>query len=42
MADKYVYETVDRSFRDLMKQVNSDLEKIPFGGKIMVFGGDFR
>ena len=42
MADKYVYETVDRSFRDIMKQVNSDLEKIPFGGKIMVFGGDFR
>ena len=41
MADKYVYETVDRSFRDLMKQVNSDLEKMPFG-KIMVFGGDFR
>ena len=42
MADKYVYETVDRSFRDIMKQVNSDLEKIPIGGKIMVFGGDFR
>ena len=42
MADKYVYETVDRSFRDIMQQVNSDLEKIPFGGKIMVFGGDFR
>ena len=42
MADKHVYETVDRTFRDIMKQVNPALEKIPFGGKIMVFGGDFR
>ena len=42
MADKHVYETVDRTFRDIMKQVNPALEKIPFGGKIIIFGGDFR
>ena len=28
MADKHVYETVDRTFRDIMKQVNPALEKI--------------
>nr|XP_016475596.1 PREDICTED: ATP-dependent DNA helicase PIF1-like [Nicotiana tabacum] len=31
-----IIETVDRSFRDIM-DVN-----VPFGGKVMVFGGDFR
>ena len=40
--NKYVYETVDRTFRDIMKKVDPDLEKIPFGGKVFVFGGDFR
>ena len=42
MLEKNVYETVDRTFRDIMKIIDSDLENIPFGGKIMVFGGDFR
>ncbi|XP_015167741.1 ATP-dependent DNA helicase RRM3-like [Solanum tuberosum] len=36
MANRHIIETVDRSFRDIM---DSD---IPFGGKVMVFGGDFR
>ncbi|KAG5615400.1 hypothetical protein H5410_015224 [Solanum commersonii] len=36
MAKRHTIETVDRSFRDIM---DSD---IPFGGKVMVFGGDFR
>jgi len=36
MAKRHTSETVDRSFRDIM---DSD---IPFGGKVMVFGGDFR
>ena len=42
MMSKFVYDTVDRSFRDVMKNVNPDLEHIPFGGKIIIFSGDFR
>ncbi|XP_015075314.1 uncharacterized protein LOC107019291 [Solanum pennellii] len=36
MAKRHTIETVDRSFRDIMDK------DVPFGGKIMVFGGDFR
>ncbi|KAH0693612.1 hypothetical protein KY285_020709 [Solanum tuberosum] len=36
MAKRHTIETVDRSFRDIMDK------DAPFGGKIMVFGGDFR
>ncbi|XP_009802186.1 ATP-dependent DNA helicase PIF1-like [Nicotiana sylvestris] len=36
MAKRQTIETVDRSFRDIM-DVNAY-----FGGKVMVFGGDFR
>ncbi|XP_055814572.1 uncharacterized protein LOC129884274 [Solanum dulcamara] len=36
MAKTHTIETVDRSFRDIMDN------SIPFGGKIMAFGGDFR
>jgi ATP-dependent DNA helicase PIF1 len=42
MLDKYVYETVDRTFRDIMKEIDSKAATVPFGGKIMIFGGDFR
>ena len=36
MAHKFAFEAVDRTFRDLTK-----VDK-PFGGIIIVFGGDFR
>ena len=36
MPNKHVAECVDRSLRDIC---SCDL---PFGGKVMVFGGDFR
>ncbi len=36
MMHKFVFEAVDRTFRDIT-QVNK-----PFGGKVFVFGGDFR
>ncbi|KAH0636281.1 hypothetical protein KY285_036028 [Solanum tuberosum] len=36
MAKRQTIETVDRSFRDIMDK------DAPFGGKVMVFGGDFR
>ena len=36
MMDKKAYETVDRTFRDICTR------QLPFGGKIFLFGGDFR
>ena len=36
MMNRYAFEALDRSFRDILK-----VEK-PFGGKVIVFGGDFR
>ncbi|CAF0889946.1 unnamed protein product [Brachionus calyciflorus] len=35
-------EALDRSFRDIMKAVNPQFENIPFGNKVILFGGDFR
>jgi hypothetical protein len=37
MMHRHVFEAVDRTFRDIMKTPDT-----PFGGKVMVFGGDFR
>lgn len=36
MVSKDLVETVDRSFRDILKN------DVPFGGCLIVFGGDFR
>jgi hypothetical protein len=36
MQSKYAVEAIDRAFQDLME------DKRPFGGKIVIFGGDFR
>ena len=36
MMHKYAFEALDRSFRDILKI------DLPFGNKIIVFGGDFR
>ncbi|XP_010480905.1 PREDICTED: uncharacterized protein LOC104759705 [Camelina sativa] len=37
MMSKYWFESLDRSLRDIMNK-----EDKPFGGKVIVFGGDFR
>jgi len=37
MMHKHCFEAVDRTFKDIMQ--NKD---IPFGGKVVVLGGDFR
>ena len=42
MMHRNTFEAMDKSFRDTMEQIGSTLQKVPFGGKIMVFGGDFR
>ena len=41
MTHRYTFEAVDRTLRDLMKAVDQSFEEILFGGKVMVFGGDF-
>jgi len=40
MMHKHCFEAVDRSFRDILKLVNGRNKQIPFGGKVVVFGGD--
>ncbi|XP_078440849.1 uncharacterized protein LOC144710882 [Wolffia australiana] len=42
MMHRHVYETLDRSVRDVMKTIDATLENVPFGGKVVVLGGDFR
>ena len=41
MMNQYAFEAVDRTLRDIMKAVDPNLEGKPFGGKVVVFGGDF-
>ncbi|XP_074293618.1 uncharacterized protein LOC141620716 [Silene latifolia] len=42
MVNRYCFEALDRSLRDIMRtSLEGDPEK-PFGGKVVVFGGDFR
>lgn len=36
MANRYAFEALDRTLRDIMEV------DLPFGGKVMIFGGDFR
>jgi len=42
MMHRHCFEAVDQSFRDVMRDVGKKFKHIPFGGKIVVFGGDFR
>ncbi|KAG2212474.1 hypothetical protein INT45_013811, partial [Circinella minor] len=42
MISRDLIETVNRSVQDIMRVVDPALEHIPFGGKVVVFGGDFR
>ena len=42
MLHKWGYEAVDRTLRDLMGAVDPRFSELPFGGKVIVMGGDFR
>ncbi|XP_057758179.1 uncharacterized protein LOC130977302 [Arachis stenosperma] len=42
MVNKYGIEALDRTMRDILRFNNSRSEEQPFGGKTIVFGGDFR
>ncbi|CAB5127091.1 unnamed protein product [Rhizophagus irregularis] len=41
MTHRYAFEAVDKTLKDLMKAIDPLLEEKPFGGKVIVFGGDF-
>ena len=42
MMHKHCFEALDRSLRDVIGTTNPNEKDMPFGGKVIVFGGDFR
>ena len=42
MIHKYCFEALDRTLRDILRFTNPNSLEQPFGGKIIVLGGDFR
>ncbi|WOG82236.1 hypothetical protein DCAR_0101398 [Daucus carota subsp. sativus] len=42
MTNRFVFEVVDRTFRDIRSKINEESRLLPFGGLTMVLGGDFR
>ncbi|XP_055961830.1 uncharacterized protein LOC126681473 [Mercurialis annua] len=42
MNHRHCFETVDRSMRDILSSSSDDKRDLPFGGKTMLLGGDFR
>ena len=40
MKHKYCFEAFDKILRDIIR--NSNKTGVPFGGKVIVFGGDFK
>ncbi|CAN6556225.1 unnamed protein product [Malus baccata var. baccata] len=42
MNHKRCFETLDRSLRDVLKGSKPGFDHLPFGGKPILFGGDFR
>ncbi|KAK9724272.1 hypothetical protein RND81_05G060200 [Saponaria officinalis] len=42
MMHRYCFEALDRSLRDVMRFSTDGNSDLPFGGKVVVFGGDFR
>ncbi|XP_019193106.1 PREDICTED: uncharacterized protein LOC109187373 [Ipomoea nil] len=42
MMHKHCFEALDRTMRDLLRFVNPLSSSLPFGGKTVVLGGDFR
>jgi len=41
MMHKHVFEAVNRSLQDIMAVINLAFKFLPFGGLVVVFGGDF-
>jgi ATP-dependent DNA helicase PIF1 len=42
MLHRHCFESVDQGCRDVLKIVDKRNNDILFGGKVVVFGGDFR
>ncbi|XP_023764472.2 uncharacterized protein LOC111912981 [Lactuca sativa] len=42
MVHKHAFESLDRTLKDELRCGNSSISNIPFGGKGIVFEGDFR
>jgi hypothetical protein len=42
MADKHAVECADRLCREAMALKDPELENVPFGGKVIIFAGDWR
>ncbi|XP_057746540.1 uncharacterized protein LOC130965797 [Arachis stenosperma] len=42
MTNKLAFEMLDRTLRDIMVSVSDKNKDLPFGGKVVVLGGDFR
>ena len=42
MHSRFVCESVDRSLRDIRKNVDPNLVNLDFGGIVTVLAGDFR
>jgi len=42
MMNKLCFQAFDRTLRDIMRATNEDNADKPFGGKVVVLGGDFR
>ncbi|XP_022015055.1 uncharacterized protein LOC110914573 [Helianthus annuus] len=42
MVHKHAFEALDRTLKDVLSVGDSRNSEIPFGGKVIVFGGDFR
>ncbi len=42
MMHRHVFEAVNRSLQDIMAVINPAFKFLPFGGLVVVFGGDFQ
>jgi hypothetical protein len=42
MMHMHVFDVVNRSLQDIMAVINPAFKFLPFGGLVVVFGGDFR
>ncbi|GJT78412.1 ATP-dependent DNA helicase PIF1-like protein [Tanacetum coccineum] len=42
MMHKHYFEALDRSLRDIIGSTNPKAKEMLFGGKVIIFGGDFR
>lgn len=42
MMHKHCFEAVDRTLKDILRFTRRGNNQIPFGGKVVVLGGDFR